>query len=185
MKQQRPGRIRIIGGKWRGRKLPVPEGAVLRPTPDRVRETLFNWLQPIISGARCLDLYAGTGILGLEAISRGAETAVLIELDTALVAQIRRNIETLDAGAAVHVEQADAQKWLHQNTGRFDLVFLDPPFGQGLVEKSARLLKDQGRLKPHARIYVESEPELQVPDWFRVIRHGQAGKVKFMLTELL
>lgn len=157
----------------------------MRPTPDRVRETLFNWLQPIISGARCLDLYAGTGILGLEAVSRGAESAVLIEQDTALVVLIRRNIETLDAGTAVHVEQADAHQWLRQNTGRFDVVFLDPPFGQGLVEKSAQLLKDQGCLQPHARIYVESELELHVPDWFHIVRQGKAGKVKFMLVELL
>ena len=183
--QQRPGRIRIIGGKWRGRKLPVPDVAGLRPTPDRVRETLFNWLQPIISGTRCLDLYAGTGILGLEAISRGAASAVLVEQDPSLVARIRRNSEILDAGAAVHVEQAEAQKWLRQNSNRFDVVFLDPPFGQGLVAKSARLLKDRECLQPHAMIYVESEPELELPDWFRIVRQGKAGKVKFMLVELL
>ena len=182
---QHPGRIRIVGGKWRGRKFPVPEVAGLRPTPDRVRETLFNWLQPVIAGARCLDLYAGTGLLGLEAVSRGAAGAVLVEQDSSLIAQIKRNIEMLDAGGDVLVEQAEALSWLRHNQSRFDLVFLDPPFGQGLIEKSASLLKERRCLQPHAMIYVESEPELQLPDGFRVVRQGKAGKVKFMLVELL
>jgi len=183
--QRPPGRIRIIGGKWRGRKLTVPDAPGLRPTPDRVRETLFNWLQPIITGARCLDLYAGTGILGLEAVSRGAAEAVLVEQDSALIDRIKLNIEMLDAGADVRVEQAEALLWLRHNKTRFDLVFLDPPFRQGLIEKSASLLKERGCLHPHARIYMESEPELQLPDGFRIVREGKAGKVKFMLVELV
>lgn len=183
--QQRPGRIRIIGGKWRGRKLPVPDVAGVRPTPDRVRETLFNWLQPVIAGAHCLDLYAGTGILGLEAMSRGAADAVLIEQDPVLLAQIRRNIEVLDAGASVRAEQAGALEWLRHNNIRFDLVFLDPPFGQGLVALSTQYLKERECLLPHAMIYIESEPGLQPPDGFRVVKQGKAGKVKFMLVELL
>jgi 16S rRNA (guanine966-N2)-methyltransferase len=163
----------------------VPDVAGLRPTPDRVRETLFNWLQPVINGVHCLDLYAGTGILGLEAISRGAADVMLIEQDPVLFAQIRRNIEILDASASVRAEQAEAKKWLRHNKNRFDLVFLDPPFGQGLVESSFMLLKDQQSLQPHAMIYVESEPDLQLPVGFRVVKQGQAGKVKFMLGELL
>ena len=182
---RRPGKIRIVGGKWRGRKFPVPGVAGLRPTPDRVRETLFNWLQPVIAGARCLDLYAGTGILGLEAVSRGAADAILVEQDSSLIAQIQRNVEMLDAGGEVYVEQAEALSWLRHNKNRFDLVFLDPPFGQGLIEKSTGLLKEKGCLQPHAMIYVESEPELQVPDGLRVIKQGKAGKVKFMLVELV
>ena len=97
MQTKRQGRIRIIGGKWRGRKLPVVDVATLRPTPDRVRETLFNWLQPVIEGASCLDLYAGTGALGLEALSRGAGDVVLVEQNSDAVLQISRNIETLSA----------------------------------------------------------------------------------------
>ncbi|MGH8121006.1 MAG: 16S rRNA (guanine(966)-N(2))-methyltransferase RsmD, partial [Gammaproteobacteria bacterium] len=164
---------------------PVPDVAGLRPTPDRVRETLFNWLQPVITGACCLDLYAGTGILGLEAVSRGAAEAILVEQDPSLLAQIRRSIELLDTGELVRVEQAEALAWLRHNQTRFDLVFLDPPFGQGLIEKSANLLKERDCLQPYAMIYMESEPELQVPDGFRVHRQSKAGKVKFMLVELL
>ena len=183
--QQRPGRIRIIGGKWRGRKLPVPDVAGLRPTPDRVRETLFNWLQPVIAGAHCLDLYAGTGILGLEALSRGAADATLIEHDPVLFAQIRRNIGVLDAGASARVEQAEALQWVAHNKNSFDLVFLDPPFGLGVVVKRALLLKERKCLQPHAMVYMESQPGVQPPDGFRVVKEGKAGKVKFMLMELL
>jgi 16S rRNA (guanine966-N2)-methyltransferase len=163
----------------------VPDVAGLRPTPDRVRETLFNWLQPIVAGAHCLDLYAGTGALGLEALSRGAADAILIEHDPVLIAQIWRNIEVLDAGASVRAEQAEALKWLRHNENKFDLVFLDPPFGQGLVAKSAQMLKEQECLLPQALIYMESEPGVLPPDGFKVVKEGKAGKVKFMLVELL
>ena len=163
----------------------MPDVAGLRPTPDRVRETLFNWLQPVINGAHCLDLYAGTGILGLEAVSRGASDAVLVEQDLVLFAQIRRNIEILDAGASVRAEQAGALEWLRHNQHKFDLVFLDPPFAQGLLARSAQFLRERECLLPHAMIYMESEPGLQPPDGFRVVKQGTAGKVKFMLLELL
>ena len=150
-----------------------------------MRETLFNWLQPVISGAHCLDLYAGTGILGLEAISRGASDAVLVEQDPVLFAEVRRTIEILGAGASVRAEMAGALEWLRHNKNRFDLVFLDPPFGQGLVAQSARCLKERECLLPHAMIYIESGPGLPPPDGFRVVKQGKAGKVKFMLVELL
>ena len=183
--QRQPGKVRIIGGKWRGRRLPVPDCAGLRPTPDRVRETLFNWLQPLVNGAVCLDLYAGTGILGLEAISRGAAAAVLVEADPLLAGHIRRSIALLGAGREVHVEELEARAWLRRSRAQFDLVFLDPPFGQGLVERSLGLLRAQHALRPGARIYVEAEPGLQAPEDFRVVRHGRAGKVQFLLGELL
>lgn len=183
--QHRPGKIRIIGGKWRGRRLTVPDSPGLRPTPDRVRETLFNWLQPLISGAVCLDLYAGTGILGLEAISRAAAAAVLVESDPVLAGHIRRTIALLDAGREVHLEEMEASAWLRRNREQYDLVFLDPPYGQGLVEKSLRLLRSENTLRPGARIYVEAEPELHIPEDFRVVRRGRAGKVQFLLGELL
>jgi 16S rRNA (guanine966-N2)-methyltransferase len=165
--------------------LPVPDVAGLRPTPDRVRETLFNWLQPVIAGAHCLDLYAGTGILGLEALSRGAADATLVEHDPVLFAQICRNIELLDTAASACAEQAEAMQWLARNQNSFDLVFLDPPYGQGLAAKSALMLKERKCLKAHAMIYIESEAEMHTPDGFRVIRESKAGKVKFMLAELL
>ena len=163
----------------------MPDVPGLRPTPDRVRETLFNWLQPVITGAHCLDLYAGTGILGLEALSRGASDVTLVEHDPVLFAQIRRNIELLDAAASARAEQGEATAWLARNKNSFDLVFLDPPYGRGLVAKSTSKMKERKCLLPRAVIYIESEPGMETPDGFRVIREGKAGKVKFMLVELL
>jgi 16S rRNA (guanine966-N2)-methyltransferase len=182
---RRPGSIRIVGGKWRSRKLQVPDIAGLIPTPDRVRETLFNWLQPFIAGAHCLDLYAGTGALGLEAASRGAADVILIEHDRVLFEQILRNIGMLDAGTSVRAEQAEALKWLRYNKNKYDLVFLDPPFGQKLVARSAQMLREQKCLLPRALIYMESEPGVPLPEGFKVVKEGKAGKVKFMLVELL
>ena len=181
MKSHRPGKIRIIGGKWRGRKLPVPETVMLRPTPDRVKETLFNWLQPVISGASCLDLYAGTGALGLEAISRGASSVVLVENDPALAGQLAENIKTLDATDA-RLERSEALSWLRRNSTQFDLVFLDPPFNQGLVEKSCELLLELNGLKPQALIYVEAEQELRLPTSLIIKKQDSAGQVKFLLA---
>lgn len=181
MNSPRPGKIRIIGGKWRGRKLPVPDSIMLRPTPDRVRETLFNWLQSVISGASCLDLFAGTGALGLEAISRGASSVVLVENDPALARQLAENINTLNAAEA-ELERSDALTWLRRNTRQFDLVFLDPPFGQGLVEKSCGLLQEVKCLKSNALIYIEAEQELQLPPNLDVKKQGSAGQVKYLLV---
>lgn len=183
LKPQKPGKIRIIGGKWRGRKLPVPEIKLLRPTPDRVRETLFNWLQPVISGASCLDLFAGTGVLGFEAASRGAGSVVLIENDPVLARQIAENIKTLEA-TEVLLERNEALSWLKNNSTKFDLVFLDPPFGQGLIEKSCDLLRETNCLKTHAMIYIEAEPVLALPDYLTIIKQGKAGHVKFLLAEI-
>ena len=128
------GSVRIIGGRWRGTRLPVVDADGLRPTSDRVRETLFNWLQPVLRGARVLDLFAGSGALGFEAVSRGAGSAVLVERDARLAAMLRDSLARLDAGGQVEVAQSDALAWLRGPAPkqRFDVVFVDPPFAAAL-----------------------------------------------------
>ena len=161
----------------------MPEIKLLRPTPDRVRETLFNWLQQFIDGASCLDLYAGTGALGFEAASRGAEKVVLVENDPVLAKQVAENIKTLEA-SEVLLERSEALSWLKHNSAKFDLVFLDPPFGQGLIEKSCGLLRETNCLKPQALIYIEAEPELELPEYLTIKKQGKAGHVKYLLVEM-
>ena len=180
MQANQPGKIRIIGGKWRGRRFPVLDIETLRPTPDRVRETLFNWLQPVIEGASCLDLFAGTGALGLEAMSRGAGEVVLVEHNSDAALQLSRNIEVLGA-AGIRIYQSDALEWLRQNKQKFDIVFLDPPFRQGLIEKSCALMKVHGGLKKNVLVYIEADKTLQIPDGMVLKKQGTAGQVRFML----
>lgn len=184
MNRPRPGKIRIIGGKWRGRKLPVLDVPLLRPTPDRVRETLFNWLQPVIDGSRCLDLFAGTGALGLEALSRGADSVVLVEQDMQLARQLEKNIQLLQADAAQLVT-GDALQWLQSNRDSFDIVFLDPPFRQDLVFETCRRLIDSGAITAGSLVYIESEPSLPLPEGLAVAKEGKAGKVRFLLARML
>lgn len=127
-----PGQVRVIGGRWRGSKLAVADAAGLRPTPDRVRETLFNWLAPVIDGARVVDLFAGSGALGLEALSRGAASASLVERDPVLANNLLATTQRLQGGQAATVIQADAMHWLPaQPRASFDIAFVDPPFGAG------------------------------------------------------
>ena len=174
------GKVRIIGGRWRNTRLIVPDVAGLRPTSDRVRETLFNWLMPMLPGARVLDLFAGSGALGLEALSRGAAAAVLVERDPALVAALRATVARLPGGEAATVAQADAQTWLgSQAAGGFDLAFLDPPFAAGLWDAVlpgvARLLKPDGWL------YVEAPHEavFALPADWRLHREGRTREVRY------
>ena len=176
------GKIRIIGGDWRGRKISVPDIADLRPTPDRVRETLFNWLQPVITGARCLDLYAGTGALGFEAKSRGADQVLFVEHDSLLVKQLRDNAALFNA-ADIKIEQAKVQHWLQNSTRQFDMVFMDPPFNQGLIDETCALLLANDCLYPKAWVYIEGEKNLRVPEGFVVKKQGQAGNVSYMLLQ--
>lgn len=176
------GKIRIIGGKWRGRKLSVPDHPRLRPTPDRVRETLFNWLQPHIEGARCLDLYAGTGALGLEALSRGAAHVTFVEQDSLLVKQLKDNIDAFGIDN-VRVEQAEVQHWLEETTQKFETVFLDPPFKQGLIDKTCGLLLSHECLYPSASVYIEGEKGMNVPAGFSIVKQGTAGQVHYMLLQ--
>lgn len=175
---RQPGVVRIIGGRWRGTRLPVADAPGLRPTSDRVRETLFNWLMPALPGARVLDLFAGTGALGLEAVSRGAAHATLVERDPALAAALAGHVERLRAHDRVRVVREDALRWLAAATLEpFDIVFLDPPFAAALWEPALRALAPW--LAPGGWLYVESPPEAAPappPGWLphRELRTAQA-----------
>jgi len=180
---QPPNQLRIIAGSWRGRKLrfaPVPG---LRPTPNRVRETLFNWLQPVIRGARCLDLYAGSGALGIEAASRGAAAVVLVDRDPQVVRVLREQLQRLAAGQ-VQVFQSDVGSWLSGTPERFDIVFLDPPFRAGLLPAAIVQLEEGGWLAPEAWIYLEAEQGLvpELPENWELYRSKRAGQVGYHLV---
>ncbi|WP_018871752.1 16S rRNA (guanine(966)-N(2))-methyltransferase RsmD [Thioalkalivibrio sp. ALJ16] len=183
----RPSRIRIIGGAWRRRWLPVPAVGGLRPTADALRETLFNWLQPRLPGARVLDLFAGTGALGLEAASRGADTVLLVERDARAAAQLEANCDTLGAGQ-VRVRRDDALRVLADPPpeGRpYDLVLVDPPFHKGLVAPVLAALRASGWLHPDSCVYVEIEAEADLgflaADGWRVERERQGGQARALL----
>ncbi|WP_145580143.1 16S rRNA (guanine(966)-N(2))-methyltransferase [Yersinia vastinensis] len=180
---QSAGQIRIIGGKWRGRKLPVPDSPGLRPTTDRVRETLFNWLAPMIQGARCLDCFAGSGALGLEALSRYAGEAILLEADRHVAKQLSSNLTLLSAENG-QVVNTNSLQWLAQPGQPFDLVFLDPPFRQGLLAETINLLEQFNWLTADAWIYVEAEAEsaaADVPTSWQLHREKIAGQVAYRL----
>ena len=172
-RQQPPGQVRIIGGRWRGTRLQVPVREGLRPTSDRARETLFNWLAPVLPGMRVLDLFAGSGALGLEALSRGAREAVLVERDPGLAQALREACGRLPGGDAATVVQGDALDWLRgQEDAGFELAFVDPPFAAGLwpavLEALPRVLAG------HAWLYLEAPAEhaLAAPAGF--VLHRQA-----------
>jgi 16S rRNA (guanine966-N2)-methyltransferase len=179
-----PGRIRIIGGTLRNSRLNVPDLPGLRPTAERVRETLFNWLAPVIAGARCLDLCAGTGALGIEALSRGAASVQFVERDAHAVQALRANLERLKTTGG-QVAAAEAGLFLQGVPQPQDLVFLDPPFAQGLWTTLAQQLEQGGWLSAQAWIYVESSrasvPALPL-NW-RLHREGHAGEVHFALYQ--
>ena len=182
----RPGRLRIVAGNWRSRLLDVADVPGLRPTSQRIRETLFNWLSMRIPGARCLDLFAGTGALGLEALSRGARSVVFVERSAQAAAMLRNNIGVLDAESA-SVIQADAAAWLQGEHGQaFDIAFLDPPFAADLLDDLCRLLEQQDVLASDALIYLEqdkSKPEPRLPDGWRLLKNKTAGSVRYMLAQ--
>lgn len=180
------GQIRIISGKHRGRKLPVLMAEGLRPTTDRVKETVFNWLMPYINKANCLDCFAGSGGLGFEALSRGAEKITLVELNKAAAKQLQANKEALKADN-LFVINNDALLFLSKETPQcFDLVFLDPPFRKDFVAKIAALL-NQGWLNNNALIYVEMEAEGQqvLPNNWQLIKEKVAGQVAYRLYQLV
>lgn len=180
---QSSGQIRIIGGLWRGRKLPVPDSPGLRPTTDRVRETLFNWLAPELNGARCLDCFAGSGALGFEAVSRYAEHATLLEADRTVAAQLKKNVALIGTDK-ITVQNTDALKWLSQPGTPYQVVFLDPPFRKGLLAETITLLEAHGWLADEAFIYVEAEAEstaADVPANWTLHREKVAGQVAYRL----
>ena len=173
--------MRIIGGRLRGSRLAVADAPGLRPTPDRVRETLFNWLAPIVEGARCLDLYAGTGALGIEALSRGAASVDFVEADARRADELRANLARLKQAAAVH--RGDALVFIAAHEGVYDLVFLDPPFDADAWAAAALALERHARLAAHAVVYVESPRTLapELPANWTVHREGHAGAVRYAL----
>ncbi|MCX4027096.1 16S rRNA (guanine(966)-N(2))-methyltransferase RsmD [Endozoicomonas sp. SM1973] len=178
--------LRIIGGQWRSRKLTIPDLPGLRPTTDRVRETLFNWLMQTIPGAYCLDAYSGTGALGLESLSRGAKFVQFIEASSVAAQQLSQHLSQLQVpGDDANITNTDAVKWLSQPSDQqFDVVFLDPPFHQGLLNQTCQLLETGNWLAADAYIYVEAEQDLttlQVPACWQIHRQKQAGQVCFYL----
>ncbi|MEJ2565372.1 MAG: 16S rRNA (guanine(966)-N(2))-methyltransferase RsmD [Gammaproteobacteria bacterium] len=178
-------RLRIIGGEWRGRKLSFPAVPELRPTPERVRETLFNWLRDIVPGARCLDLFAGSGALALEALSRGAEEVVMVDSHPAVVAQLREHLLQLKARHG-RVVLADAELFLRGPSRPFDIVFLDPPFDCALLGPCAARLAAGGWLAATAWLYVESDrrtPLPPLPAAWKLLRHKEAGQVGYYLLQ--
>ena len=181
-----PGQVRIIGGSWRGRRVPVVAAPGLRPTPDRVRETLFNWLAPVISGMRCLDLYAGTGALGLEALSRGATGVCFVESQPPVARALEEVLGRLGCTAPrASVVVADARRFLGGVPQPFDLVFLDPPFGEAALDELCTLL-DGGWLAGNARLYLEmarDQPLPPLPPGWVVLREKAAGQVRFALVQ--
>ena len=184
MKSSRPAnQVRIIAGTWRGRRLSFEPVPGLRPTPDRVRETLFNWLSTVIHGARCLDLYAGSGALGIEAASRGASEVVLVDHDPRVVAALSRQVEMLGA-AQIHLVQADVLDWLSGPARRFDIVFLDPPFLSHLLPSCMRRLEYHGWLADQALVYIEAEQALKIelPGNWELLRSKKAGQVGYHLA---
>lgn len=182
---QAPGQIRIIAGQWRGRKLAVPDRPGLRPTPDRVRETVFNWLQAHLAGARVLDLFAGSGALGIEALSRGATSALLVERDGAAQSALRRVMREWAQGVELFAGDWRAALQAHAHAAPYDLIFLDPPFGQGLLSEILDVLCSSVHVHAETQIYVEAEAGVQLaalaPAGWSLRREGQAGDVRFGL----
>lgn len=187
-KRARPGgkttnELRIIGGQWRGRKLKFPSVDGLRPTPDRVRETLFNWLAPWIAGAHCADLFAGSGALGFEALSRGAASVTWLDTAQVVTQQLRDNLGLLNARG--NVQQLSALEWLQQSSQqRFDVVFVDPPFASDLMQPAIEQLAASAHLAADAWVYIETARDAAapvVPAQWSLHREKHAGQVSYRL----
>lgn len=177
-----PNRLRIIGGRWRSVPITFPSVAAVRPSPDRVRETLFNWLQQVIVGSRCLDLFAGSGALGLEALSRGAAHVDFVDSEPAIGRHLKSTLEKLGASDAdVHVD--DALRYLSRAPRPFDIVFLDPPYASDLLARVCASL-GRGWLAPDSYIYLECPSDKALPDLpahWAVHRSKRAGQVGYHL----
>jgi 16S rRNA (guanine966-N2)-methyltransferase len=187
MKKKRPGTVRIIGGKWRGTRLPVPDLPGLRPSGDRSREILFNWLQADIHGASCVDLFAGSGVLGLEAASRGAAEVTLIEKSRVAASVIRESLQRLDA-RQVRVVQGDAIEWLTACESQYlDIVFIDPPFSSGLHSRAIELLAEGGYVRKGGLVYLETPREMPTPvppPGWDISREKLLGEVRMQLLKI-
>ena len=188
--RSKPGYVRIIGGEWRGRRLPVVDLPGLRPSGDRARETLFNWLQPHLQGARCVDLFAGTGVLGLEAYSRGAVEVTLVENMPLAVQTLRATLVKLDvpgAKAGVHLVETDALKWLQAcEPGSLDIVFVDPPFGSRLETQVMTLLVDRELVSAGGLVYIETarnSPPFHPGLGWEIVKEQTLGEVRMLLLK--
>lgn len=178
------GQFRIIAGEWRGRKLPIADLPGLRPTSDRVRETVFNWISMYVPGAKVLDCFSGSGALALEALSRGATSATMLEKAGAAAQTLKSNLNTLKSSKG-HVINTDSLTWLQQKAPHsFDLIFLDPPFRMGLLEETCTLLEENGYVDENSLIYIEVEKELSpvpVSENWQMLKSKAAGQTSFML----
>ncbi|MGF1713566.1 16S rRNA (guanine(966)-N(2))-methyltransferase RsmD [Photobacterium chitinilyticum] len=182
---RREGFVRIISGRWRGRKLPVHDVEGLRPTTDRVKETVFNWLAQDIHEANCLDLFTGSGSLSFEALSRGAQNVTMLELDKKAAEQLEKNRLTVGADNA-HIHNTDSLTFLNKQGTPYDIVFIDPPFRKNLLQDVINLLETNGWLAPHAIIYIEAEKELgdpETPIHWHLHKEKTAGQVCYRLFE--
>ncbi len=183
----RPGRLRIIGGRWRGQPIDFPADAGIRPTGDRVRETLFNWLQFELPGRSCLDLYAGSGALGFEALSRGAESATLVERLAPVADQLERTRRALGADGAL-IRRTDAERFIDEHDAPpFGLVFLDPPFGATPIDGLCERLAEHGLVAPGTLVYIETSsttPRPRLPAGWRWRREKKTGQVCYYLAEI-
>ena len=178
------GRVRIVGGKWRRRMLSFPGVNALRPTPDAVRETLFNWQAPSIAGRHCLDLYAGSGALGFEAVSRGAADAVLVEKNPRIVRALRQNQRAIDSDRQISVTACAAMQYLATCGTHYDLIFLDPPFASEELEKACYQIQKRGLIAPRGLVYLEhaSDRELRyLPETWCELKSAQRGGVRYAL----
>jgi 16S rRNA (guanine(966)-N(2))-methyltransferase RsmD len=170
----------VIGGAWRSRVISFPDQQELRPTPDRVRETLFNWLGQDLSGVRCLDLYAGSGALGFEAASRGATHVLMVERERSACAALEANRKML-AAKQIEIVRADALHFLRGGRGVYDVVFLDPPFASAMWTALLEALPQW--LAPDACVYCESGDKLTAPAGWEIFKHGRAGQVHYQLLK--
>jgi 16S rRNA (guanine966-N2)-methyltransferase len=178
-------KIKIIGGQWRSRNITFVDSPGLRPTPARVRETLFNWLQYDVAGNSCLDLYAGSGALGFEAASRGAKLVVQVEENTLVCQHLKKNALAL-AAQQIKLVQSEVFRFLAGKSELYDLVFIDPPFGKNLAVQTCQWLEDKGWLSAQAKIYVEVEQSLRLegmPENWILLKHKTAGEVGYYLFE--
>lgn len=185
--KQSTNQLRIIGGQWRGRKLQFADGKGLRPTLDRVRETLFNWLQFDIAGSRCLDLFTGSGALGLEALSRGADFVTMLDTNPNAIRSIQHNMQLLQCNQA-EVLQQDAIEFITrlETMEPYEIVFLDPPFQQNLLKDCCQALESHQRIANHAYIYIEAEKQLelnQLPENWQLLKEKKAGQLKYYLFQ--
>ena len=187
MANVKSGRVRIIGGKWKRRLITFPANRSLRPSPDAVRETLFNWINADLAGAHCLDLFAGSGVLGFEAVSRGAKSAVLVESDARACRSIQENTRLLGAEPEIQIYRGRAESYLAHTDQQFDLVFMDPPFAAILVGEICGALDANGLCATGAKIYIESAKSnlpLPIPSSWNIIRESTRGSVQSTLVQV-